>query len=324
VSVEMDLRATFTDTGSEQFTVAADLTVADGETLVVLGPSGSGKTLLLESLAGVRDHEGSVTVDGRAVSTAPPEERGFGFVFQDYALFPHLSVRENVAYGTRYYDDTRDPDTLLADLGIADLAERSPGTLSGGEKQRVALARALAVRPRAFLLDEPLSALDPPTRAALRADLADVLADETAVYVTHDRTTARAMADRVAVVADGEIRQVGSTDAVFERPADPFVARFTGANCVPRESLPAAVHEPLQSETHVAIRPEHVRLGPEEPDLEAEVVRSVREDATYRITLAVGDERVDAFTESPPEGETVGVALPRLHCHAVADSARQS
>jgi len=319
VSVEMDLRATFTDTGSEPFTVAADLTVADGETLVVLGPSGSGKTLLLESLAGVRDHGGSVAVDGRDVSDAPPEERGFGFVFQDYALFPHLTVHENVAYGTRYYDDTRDPDTLLADLGIADLAERSPGRLSGGEKQRVALARALAVRPRAFLLDEPLSALDPPTRAALRGDLANVLADETAVYVTHDRTTARAMADRVAVVADGEIRQVGSTDAVFERPNDPFVARFTGANCVPRESLPAAVHEPLPSGTHVAIRPEHVGLGPEERDLEARVVRSVREDATYRVTLAVGDEQLDAFTESPPEGETVGVSLPRSHCHVVRE-----
>lgn len=323
MSVELDLRATFTDAGSEPFTVAADLAIADGETLVVLGPSGSGKTLLLESLAGLREYEGSVAVDGRDVSDAPPEERGFGFVFQDYALFPHLTARENVAYGTRYYDDTGDPDALLADLGVADLAERSPRTLSGGEKQRVALARALAVRPRAFLLDEPLSALDPPTRAALRADLSDVLADETAVYVTHDRTTARAMADRIAVVADGEIRQVGSPEAVFERPTDAFVAQFTGANCVSRKSLPDSVRESLPAGSQVAIRPEYVALDPEAPDLEAGVVRSVREDATYRVTVAVGDERVDAFTETPPEGDAVGVTFPRSYCHVVGDPAPQ-
>lgn len=324
MSIELDLRATFTATGAEPFTVTADLTVADDETLVILGPSGSGKTLLLESLAGVRDHDGSVAVAGSDVSDAPPEERGFGFVFQDYALFPHLSVRENVAYGTRYHEDTRDPETLLSDLGIADLAERSPETLSGGEKQRVALARALAVRPRAFLLDEPLSALDPPTRAALRADLADVLAEETAVYVTHDRTTARAMADRIAVVAGGEIRQVGAPDAVFERPTDPFVARFTGANCVRRESLPESVRESLQAGSHVAIRPEHVTLDPQAPDIEARVVRSVREDATYRTTLALDDDRLDAFSETRPEEETVGVALPRQRCHVLSDTPRQN
>ena len=320
MSLDVDLRGTFTADGADPFTVEAALSVADGETLVVLGPSGSGKSLLLESIAGVRDADGRVAVAGRDVGDAPPEDRGFGFVFQDYALFPHRTVRENVAYGVRYHDDTRDPDALLADLGVAHLADRSPPTLSGGERQRVALARALAVRPDAFLLDEPLSALDAPTRASLRGDLADVLAAETAVYVTHDRTTARAVADRVAVVADGRIRQVGDPDAVFERPDSPFVARFTGANCLPRDSLPGAVRDSLAPGAHVAVRPEHVILGEEGPDATAALVRSVREDAAYRVTLALGDERVDAFAGEAPRGERVGVSFPRANCHVLGDA----
>lgn len=320
MSLDLDLRATFTADGAEAFTVGADLTVDDGETLVVLGPSGCGKTLLLESVAGVRDHGGQVAVDGRDVSDAPPEARGFGFVFQDYALFPHRTVRENVAYGTRYHEETREPETLLTDLGITGLAERSPRTLSGGEKQRVALARALAIRPAAFLLDEPLSALDAPTRASLRGDLADILAEETAVYVTHDRTTARAVADRIAVMADGEIRQIGSPDEVFERPNTPFVARFTGSNCLRRETLPARVSDPLPASTHVAIRPEHVLLADGEPDLTATVSRRIREDAAYRVTVQIGDQRLDVFTDSPPDGDSVGLVLPPVHCHTVNDS----
>jgi ABC-type sugar transport system ATPase subunit len=319
VSLDVDLRGTFTARGADPFAVEAAFSVAAGETLVVLGPSGSGKSLLLESIAGVRAADGRVAVDGNDVSDAPPEDRNVGFVFQDYALFPHLTVRENAAYGTRYHDDTRDPDAVLDALGVADLADRTPPTLSGGERQRVALARALVVRPDAFLLDEPLSALDAPTRASLRGDLADALASETAVYVTHDRTTARALADRVAVLADGRIRQVGDPETVFERPDSPFVARFTGANCLPRETLPAAVRDSLPAGPHVAIRPEHVVLGADDPDTTATVVRSVREDAAHRVTLALGDERVDVFTDQPPRGEQVEVSFPREHCHVIAE-----
>jgi ABC-type sulfate/molybdate transport systems ATPase subunit len=159
--------------------------------------------------------------------------------------------------------------------------------------------------------------LDAPTRASLRGDLADVLADETAVYVTHDRTTARAVADRVAVVADGRVRQVGDPAAVFERPNSPFVARFTGANCLPRRALPAAVRDSLPAGDHVAVRPEHVVVGGDTPDATAGVVRSVREDAAVRVTLSLGAERLDAFTGRPPDGERVGVSLPREHCHVV-------
>jgi len=158
------VESTFTADGAEAFTVDAEIEVEPGESLVILGPSGSGKTLLLETVAGFHDHDGFVAFDGRQLTDLPPERRDFGFVFQDYALFPHMTVTENVAYGTQYHDETSDPDALLAELGVSPLSDRYPPTLSGGEKQRVALARALAIQPGVMLLDEPLAALDVPTR----------------------------------------------------------------------------------------------------------------------------------------------------------------
>jgi len=308
-------------------TVSAGLTVADGETVVVLGPSGSGKTLLLDGVAGLQDATGHVAVDDRTVTNLPPEDRGLGYVFQEYALFPHLTVVENVAYGTRYHDDARDPSDVLADLGIADLADRSPATLSGGEKQRVALARSLVVRPDAFLLDEPLSALDAPTKARLRGDLADVLADQTTLYVTHDRTIARALADRVAVIADGSIRQVGTPTEVFERPRSPFVARFTGANCLPLATLPKAVRDRHADGTHLAIRPEHVDIVGDGADFDGTVHRVVREETAFRVTVRSGGERIEALTDAPPAGDRVGLELPGDRCHVIdanADGGRDS
>jgi ABC-type Fe3+/spermidine/putrescine transport system ATPase subunit len=311
VALEAAIRARFTADGVDSFTVDADVDVDDGDTLVVLGPSGSGKTLLLESVAGFHPCDGRVELDGRALGDLPPERRGFGFVFQDYALFPHMTVRENVAFGERYHDEVQDPDDLLAELGVDHLADRRPETLSGGERQRVALARSLAVNPDALLLDEPLSALDVPTRQSLRDDLADAIADVTSVYVTHDRTTARAVADRIAVMNDGEIVQVGDPDSVFESPASPFVARFVGANCLSVDglSLPTAV----DGATQFAVRPEHVTLGGADPDATATVDRVTREEAAFRVECTVGDgQRLSAFTvaEPPREGERVGVRFP--------------
>jgi len=313
-----DVVATFTADGADAFSVEAAVEVERGESLVVLGPSGSGKTLLLETIAGFHDHEGTVELDGDRVSDHPPERRGFGFVFQDYALFPHMTVAENVGFGARYHEGTRDPETLLADLGVGDLVDRYPPTLSGGEKQRVALARSLAIRPEVLLLDEPLAALDVPTRQALRNDLADVLADATAVYVTHNRTTARALADRIVVMRDGRIVQAGTPEAVFERPASPTVAAFTGANAVPVADAPSL--RPLldgePTDDHVAVRPEAIGLDPEAGDVRATVERVVREDATSRLTLSFDDVTVEAFAERPPPvGTEVWLTVPpdRLH-----------
>lgn len=322
-----DLTSTFTAEGAEPFTVDAALEAADEENLVILGPSGSGKTLLLETVAGFHQHDGTVTANGTDITDRPPERREFGFVFQDYALFPHMTVRENVRYGTRYCDAPRDADELLSELGVADLADRNPPTLSGGEKQRVALARALAVRPEVLLLDEPLAALDVPTRQSLRDDLVDVLADVTSIYVTHNRTTARAIADRIVVMADGRIVQRGTPEAVFERPDSPMVASFTGSNVIELSSAPAVRslldgHNADGSDVHgtaerVVIRPEAIRLEDIDGDLRATVRRVVREDATYRVTLAFDDVTVESFVDVPPEvGDEVMITLPRERLHS--------
>ena len=349
MTLAVDIAARFDAPGAEAFVVDVAFEVEAGESLVILGPSGSGKTLVLETIAGFHPHEGTVRNGDRDLTDLPAERREFGFVFQDYALFPHMTVRENVAFGARYHEDgeVRDSETVLAELGVANLADRTPPTLSGGEAQRVALARSLAVGPEALLLDEPLSALDVPTRQDLRDDVADLLADVTAVYVTHNRTTARALADRIAVMREGELVQTGSPEAVFERPNSPFVARFTGANCLPLDALGELGRKLGDGEaTHAAIRPEHVELDPEDAGLEARVRRCTREDVTNRITLAFpaateavrridtdtagrsadGGRRADdgqraddvlaieVFSDRTPGiGERVEVSLPREH-----------
>jgi ABC-type Fe3+/spermidine/putrescine transport system ATPase subunit len=313
-----DVSARFTADGTAAFVVDAAFEVEAGESLVILGPSGSGKTLLLETVAGFHDHEGEVRAGERVLTDLPPERRDFSFVFQDYALFPHMTVTENVEYGARYHDDAREAAPLLDQLGVSHLAERYSPTLSGGEKQRVALARALAVDPEVMLLDEPLAALDVPTRQALRDDLADVLADVTAVYVTHNRTTARALADRIVVMRDGRVVQTGTPEDVFERPASPMVASFTGANAVDLAAAPSlrALLNGETSEGCVAIRPEALRVDGSEGDVRATVERVVREDATNRVTLAFDDVTVEAFAEAPPTvGDEVWLSVPRDRLH---------
>ena len=325
MSLHADLTATFTAEGAQSFRIDAEIEVERGESLVILGPSGSGKTLFLETVAGFHSHDGPVTLGGQRMDDTPPEKRDFGFVFQDYALFPHMTVRENVDFGSRYHDDTRDADALLTELGVGKLADRYPPTLSGGEQQRVALARALAVRPEVMLLDEPLAALDVPTRQSLRDDLADVLADATAVYVTHNRTTARALADRIAVMNDGQVVQSGTPEAVFHRPNSPMVARFTGSNVIDLWDAPS-IRSVLDvpGDDVVALRPEAVGFGPE-GDVRATVERVIREDATNRVTFAVDDVAIDAFAdEAPAVGEEAWLTLSDDGAHVCRPPAASS
>jgi molybdate transport system ATP-binding protein len=212
-----------------------ELTLALGrETFALVGPSGAGKTTVLRAVAGlVRPESGRIVLDGEVLFDAasgvalPPEDRRVGFVFQDYALFPHMSVEQNVAYGSR-----NGTGELLERFGIAHLARARPGELSGGERQRVGLARALARDPGVLLLDEPLSALDPHTRAALRLELKELLdeLDLPVLLVTHDFHDAAVLANRVAVLSDGHVRQIGTPSELVAAPADAFVASFTGAN----------------------------------------------------------------------------------------------
>ncbi|MGH3001707.1 MAG: ABC transporter ATP-binding protein [Gaiellaceae bacterium] len=195
------------------------------ETVAVVGPSGAGKSTLLRAVAGLVPARGTVEVDGADWSRLPPERRSVGYVFQDYALFPHLSVLANVAFGGS-------PDGILERLGIAHLARARPRALSGGEQQRVALARAIARRPQVLLLDEPLGALDPHTRDAVRTELRATLRELglPALIVTHDFVDAAALSQRVGVLADGVLVQVGSPEELIRAPVSQFVAQFAGGN----------------------------------------------------------------------------------------------
>lgn len=222
------------------------LGVAAGETVCILGPSGSGKTTLLRMVAGLEQPDaGRITYGGEDLAGVPPHLRDFGMMFQDFALFPHLSVYDNVAFGLRMHklpqpEIAARVEAMLALVALEGYGARAVDELSGGEQQRVALARALAPQPRLLLLDEPLGALDRALRERLMLELRDILTSQgiTALYVTHDQMEAFAVADRIAVMNEGRVEQVASPVALYERPANAFVARFLGfRNLVPGRML---------------------------------------------------------------------------------------
>jgi len=212
------------------------LEVLDGELLVLLGPSGCGKTTALRCIAGLEHPAaGDVLIDDRVVTRVPPADRNVAMVFQNYALYPHLTVGENIGFalevrGTSQADIDRRVAGVAARLGIAELLERRPDQLSGGQRQRAALARAMVREPAVFLLDEPLSNLDANLRVELRAELVALhrALGATMVYVTHDQGEAMTMGQRIAVLHEGRLRQVGTPAEVYQRPADVFVARSLG------------------------------------------------------------------------------------------------
>lgn len=294
-----------------------DLAVASERVLALLGPSGAGKTVLLETVAGFRTSTaGRVHLDDRDLTELRPEERRIGFVFQDAALFPNLSVRDNVRFALRIRGERRgEPaDELLARFAVGHLAGRAPRTLSGGERQRVALARALAAQPRLLLLDEPLSSLDQPTREELRAVLRELLAGLhiPAIHVTHDRDEALSIGDDVAVIITGRVRQLGAAGEITTHPADEVVAPLLGwselgsgdaaGGVVTVGGLRLAAScfatAPPGGAVRVFYRPEGVVLGAREEDdgatLRATVERIVPTAPLARVTLA-GSPRVTAL-----------------------------
>ena len=281
-------------------TVALDqqnLVLEDGEFLALLGPSGCGKTTLLRSIAGLEEpDEGEITLCGRTVFNhrrginVPPAQRQVGMVFQSYALWPHMTVYDNVGFGLALQKVPRDQirrrvDEVLHHLSMGDLGNRYPFELSGGQQQRVALARLLATKPPLFLMDEPLSNLDARLRLDMRSEIKRLHYDSkaTTVYVTHDQAEAMTLATKVAVMRNGRIQQIASPSEIYRRPATLFVAEFVGmphinlvrAHVVQdgdRTWLDAGVFdlpltwEPAQPEDIVAIRPEDIRLAPPPDD----------------------------------------------------------
>ena len=213
------------------------LEIADGEFLVLVGPSGCGKTTLLRMIAGLEEvTEGRILIDGKDVTDAAPRHRDIAMVFQSYALYPHMTVRQNLAYGlkvrrTPKRESRRRVEDVAALLGLAELLERRPAALSGGQRQRVAMGRAIAREPQAFLMDEPLSNLDAKLRVGMRASLAQLHSrlGTTTVYVTHDQVEAMTLGQRVAVMRNGRVLQADRPQRLYEQPQDLFVAAFIGS-----------------------------------------------------------------------------------------------
>lgn len=273
--------------------------LAPHEFVAVLGPSGCGKTTLLRVIAGFVDYEGELFVDGKSYDDVPVHRRKMGLVFQDYALFPHKTVAENIAFGLRLRGRSQAEidckiDDLVRLLQLETLGKRYPSELSGGQRQRVALARALAIDPKVLLLDEPLSALDKKLRDEMQVELRQIQrrVGITTLFVTHDQEEALALADRVVVMHKGHISQVGTPQEIYNRPADRFVASFIGksnifegrcisvendrATCVILGDVPikvAAKGGPATGETvYLTVRPEAVRIAHAEASIDPAMI----------------------------------------------------
>jgi molybdate transport system ATP-binding protein len=318
----------------DRLALRVDLAARAGETVAVLGPNGAGKTTLLRALAGLVALSGGRVVlddvvldDVRGGVHVPTERRPVGFVFQENALFPHLSALDNVAFGLRAGGRRRhvargEAADWLARLGLADHARARPAALSGGQAQRVALARALATRPRLLLLDEPLAALDagirPTVRRALRRDLADF--GGVRVMVTHDPVDAMVLADRLVVVESGSVAQSGPVEMVTRRPRSPYVARLVGVNLLRGRSQGGAVvlasggvvhpvDPPPAGDSFAVIRPQAVALHPAPP---SGTPRNVWPGTVADLTVDAARVRVDVVGVVPMVAEVTTAAVADL------------
>ena len=308
-----------------------DLSVRRGELLALVGPSGCGKTSLLRAIAGFeRPCSGRIEIDGELVEDAgrhrPPEKRRLGMVFQQGALFPHLTVVENVAFGLKRAERRDRAEEILELVALSELRDRYPDQLSGGQQQLVALARALAPRPRLVLLDEPFASLDAERRERIRDEVAAVLrrAGATAICVTHDQNEALSIADRVAVMEAGEIRQLGSPEMIYQQPASLAVAQFIGDGAlvpcqinrgIVKSAWGDLITELGDGEARLLIRPEALRIVRTESgagSLEATIERGQfrGQDHLYDLRCPQGRRyrvRDDADAERFPVGSVVRI-----------------
>ncbi len=327
MSVSIVFRKVCKKFGSATIIPDLSLTVRDGEFFTLLGPSGCGKTTLLRMVAGFNTIEaGEILFDETVINDMPPSRRNIGMVFQNYAIFPHMTVRQNVAFGLENRHVPRDEarervDAILATVRITELADRMPDRLSGGQQQRVALARAIVIHPNVLLMDEPLSNLDAKLRIEMRNAIKMIQNDVgiTTIYVTHDQEEAMAVSDRIAVISEGRIQHVGKPKNIYQRPANLFVANFIGrsntldARLVMRAEGPALAFENgpelpyvlLRPESHaerpvkVSVRPEEFVLLKQAGGIDGEILSSIflGLNTTYFIRLANG-QTVELIEES--------------------------
>ena len=304
------------------------LSVADGEVVAVLGPSGSGKTTLLRTVAGLQTLDrGSIAWDGADQARVPPHRRNFGLMFQDFALFPHLDVGRNVEFGLRMQglpgpERSRRVAAMLERVELGGFQRRRLATLSGGQMQRVALARALAPGPRMLLLDEPLGSLDRALRERLTTELHDMLTDLgiTALYVTHDRDEAFALADRIAVLDEGSVLQIGTPEDLWRAPRRERLARFLGlGNVLDGEVRGEGATTPLgpvpvprgtpAGRVRLVIRPEAFRPDPDGM-IEGTVTARVFRGDDYLAEIAVGSQTIEAaLRRCPPPGSALRLSV---------------
>jgi len=326
------------------------LDAQQSEVLALLGPSGSGKSTLLAVIAGiVKPSAGEILLHGRNLLDLPPESRGLGMVFQDFALWPHMSVAQNVAFplrarGVSAKEIAGRTENALIRVGLRGFEGRRPHQLSGGQQQRVALARAVVAETQLLLLDEPLSALDPATRASVRSELAEILQrlNITTIIVTHDREEAFELADRIAVLVDGQIQQHSTPEEVYEHPENLTVARFMGANLLSARVLgdgsveldnggPARLELPRPAApgpAHLAIVPEQTRVLENGSGmrniLPGQLIRSQYRGGEYRLRVRVGDSQgsqiVEARAKSAPPEDRLFIHFPAEAIHVIQDA----
>jgi putative spermidine/putrescine transport system ATP-binding protein len=319
-----------------------DLDIGDGEFFSMLGPSGSGKTTVLRMIAGFESPDsGSVFLDGVDVTKRAPFERDVNTVFQDYALFPHMNVRDNVAYGLRVRGVGKSrrrqlADDALAQVRLTEHGDRKPSQLSGGQRQRVALARALVIKPKVLLLDEPLGALDLKLREEMQVELKGLQRDVgiTFVFVTHDQDEALTMSDRIAVFNDGRVEQIGSAAEIYEQPASEFVAGFVGTSNLIKGD---AAERLLGRVGTFSVRPEKIHIDtdlsvPVEPGMEsvkgtvAEVIYAgsstrfvVDLEAGARLVAVQQNLQTSSMDVLDYRNATVRLSWNKQHCIAIDD-----
>lgn len=316
------------------------LEIADGEFVVFLGPSGCGKTTTMRMVAGLEaPSAGEIWIGGQDVTDALPKDRDVAMVFQNYGLYPHMTVGENIAYPLKVRgvapSERRERARAVAEkVELAHLLDRRPRDLSGGQRQRVALARAIVRRPQVFLMDEPLSNLDAKLRVSMRAEIRRLQCElrVTTIYVTHDQIEAMTLADRVVVMRGGLIQQVGTPADVYNRPANLFVAGFVGSpsmNLLPARAAAGGLavegfrlpgfDAPPDTALVLGVRPEDVALAPAGAgDLDGVVYMFELTGDAVLVTLDVGGSRLCVRGDRHLRyaiGEHVGLCLPREHCH---------
>jgi multiple sugar transport system ATP-binding protein len=252
--------------GDVQVIPGVDLTIEDGEFVVFVGPSGCGKSTLLRLIAGLEDTtSGTIAIDGKDATALPPARRGLAMVFQSYALYPHMTVRKNIAFplkmaGMPEAEQATRVERAAKVLNLTSYLDRRPGQLSGGQRQRVAIGRAIVREPAAFLFDEPLSNLDAALRVGMRQEITELHQSlkTTMIYVTHDQVEAMTMADKIVVLNAGRIEQVGSPLELYNRPQNIFVAGFIGS---PRMNLIEGAEAAKHGAATIGVRPEHIDVG---------------------------------------------------------------